>query len=258
MSEAPTVVVPCPACGRMGSGNYCSSCGADLRKPVKAIDPYLEFADGLINFRNIWHYLKLLTRIIPHPIVNTIRLYNELSFGDAIKFMEYSVTFYIFCNASTVAFRAITNRYLGNNLLGEIFSQALFLIYVGLSYYILLRLFYRFASKRYGSRNKKDYIKMYCLFAGFLLPLTALLNYVTGSVFSLNLSLFSAILSITAGILTMVYGYYVWGYFWKAPGPKVFSLLLVAFLISFVISSTTYLLIHAILNIDLPGAGAKY
>ena len=77
MSENPTVVVPCPRCGQMGSGNFCNYCGANLHQnPEKNKDPFIAFASGFLNLKNLRRYFQLYFRLLAAPVANITRHSN--------------------------------------------------------------------------------------------------------------------------------------------------------------------------------------
>jgi hypothetical protein len=258
MSENPLLVVPCPGCGRMSAGNFCTHCGANLRQsPQKDKDPFIAFATGFLNLKNIWRYFRLYFKILSSPVVNTIKIYNEISFESSIKFMEVSVAFYTMVTASKLVFITLGEHLLKQTLWKEIFSEILYLVFVAGGYFITLKLFYRFASKRWGKKNKHDYVKMYCLFAGFLLPLSGILYYISGgpvATLSANPSvvffIVRVILNLALAIGSLFYSFHIWQYFWGGPGNRVLAMLLLAGLVSLVTGFAVLVIIFASLNID--------
>jgi hypothetical protein len=259
MSENPTVVVPCPRCGQMGSGNFCNHCGADLRSyPERDKDPFAAFASGFLNLKNFQRYLQLYFRLLSAPVANTIKAYDVISFENAVKFLQMSVAFYTLVTASNILFITLGEHLIKQRLWKEIFAEAFYLIVVVGGYLILLNFFYLFASRRWGKKDKHDYVKMYCLFAGFVLPLTAIVYYLSGGPFvSMSTGKISffvvlrVLLNIGLSTATLLYAYYVWQYFWKAPGLKVVSMLLWAALISFIICFAAIIVVFSSLDIDL-------
>ena len=259
MSENPTVVVPCPRCGQMGSGNFCNYCGADLHQiPEKNKDPFIAFASGFFNLKNLRRYFQLYFRLLAAPVANTIKTYNVISFDNSMKFLQISVAFYTLVTASKITFITLSERTVKQALWREVLAEVFYLIFMVGGYLILLKFFYLFASKRWGKKDKHDYVKMYCLFAGFLLPLTGILYYLSGGPFVTPappgktgfFDVFRVILGIGFSTAALLYGQYIWEYFWKAPGLKVVQMLLWAALISFIICFTTIAVVFASLRID--------
>jgi hypothetical protein len=253
MSEnSPTVVIPCPRCGKMGSGNYCSYCGADLhQQPEKERDPFFSFATNFLNIDNIGQYLKILITILRNPRTNTIEMYKKIPFEAAVKFMEYSVAFYTLCTASNFTFRVFSERIAHDKRWVELVSEITYLLFIVGGYLITLKLFYRFASKRYGAKNKQEYVKLYCVYAGFLIPFIGIIYFFTGIPINDHISVAGFIVNFVFGVASMVYSYYIWQYFWGGPGNKVFALLSFAGVISFASLFILRVIIFASLDIDL-------
>ena len=236
MSENPTVVVPCPRCGQMGSGNFCNYCGADLHQsPEKNKDPFIAFASGFLNLKNFRRYFQLYFRLLAAPVANTINAYNVISFENSMKFMQMSVAFHTLVTVGKITFTTLGERVAKDKVWQDILAEVSYLIFTVGGYLILLKFFYLLASRRWGKKDKQDYVKMYCLFAGFLLPLTGIFYYLLGRLFASTVSVFSVVLNIGLGTATLLYAFYIWQYFWKAPGNKVVAVLLTAALITFLI-----------------------
>lgn len=259
MAENPTIVVPCPRCGQMGSGNFCDRCGADMHSTAeKDNDPFVSFASGFFELKNYQRYLQLYRRLLLHPVDNTIKAYNVISFDNAGKFLKLSVAFFTLVTAGKSIYTAIVKGIdTKHPLWKEIFPEVFYLIAVVGSYLILLKFFYLFASRKWGKKDKHDYIKMYCLFAGFVLPLTAIFYLLAGNPLmasetgmSGSPNVFTVLLNIIFNTAVLVYAYYIWEYFWKGPGLKVISMLLWAALISFLIFFIVTVIVFASLDID--------
>ncbi len=259
MTEQPTIVVPCPRCGQMGSGNFCNHCGANMRVATeKDTDPFFAFASGFFNLKNFQRYLQLYFRMLSSPVANTIKAYKVISFENALKFLQLSVAFYTLLTAGKVLYTRVIEKVTKEPLWREVFSEAFYLIAIVGGYLILLKFFYMFASKRWGKQDKHDYVKMYCLFAGFVLPLQGIFFYLTGKfLISPNpravssLDIIRIILNIGFSASVLIYASFIWQYFWKAPGNKVVSMLLWAALLSFIICFVAIILVFSSLNIDL-------
>jgi hypothetical protein len=258
MAENPTIVVPCPRCGQMGSGNFCDRCGADMHSSAeKDNDPFVSFASGFFELKNYQRYLQLYRRLLLHPVDNTIKAYNVISFDNAGKFLKLSVAFYTLVTASKSLYTAIARAIDTQHFVWEeIFAEVFYLIAIIAGYLILMKFFYLFASRKFGKKDKHDFVKMYCLFAGFLLPLTGLLYLLIGNPLmapatgmSGSPSAFKVILGIIFNTVVLLYAYYIWEYFWKGPGFKVVSMLLWAALISFLICYIVTLIVYDRLGI---------
>lgn len=243
MAENPTIVVPCPRCGQMGSGNFCDRCGADMHSSAeKDNDPFVSFASGFFELKNYQRYLQLYRRLLLHPVDNTIKAYNVISFDNAGKFLKLSVAFYTLVTAGKVIYNKIVDNIVNDHLWQEILSEVIYLVIIAGGYLILMKFFYLFSSQKWGKKDKHDFVKMYCLFAGFILPLLGLFLLLTDSPNKYSYTFQPSspnVLGIVLGIILntafLLYGYYIWEYFWKAPGLKVLSMLLWAALISFLI-----------------------
>ena len=259
MSENPTVVVPCPRCGQMGSGNFCNHCGANMHAAnEKDTDPFIAFASGFFNIKNTKRYLQLYFRMLSSPVANTIKAYQVISFDNALKFLQLSVAFYTLLTAGKVLYTTLSEKVMTPRLWNEVFAETFYLIAVVGGYLILLKFFYMFASKRWGKKDKHDYVKMYCLFAGFLLPLNGLLLYFNFELFETTrfakttfFIVLTFLLNLVFGTALLLYGHSVWQYFWKGPGLKVLQMLLLATLISYTICFTAIVIVFASLKIDL-------
>jgi hypothetical protein len=259
MAENPTIVVPCPRCGQMGSGNFCDRCGADMHSSAeKSNDPYLSFASGFFELKNYQRYIQLYRRLLLHPVANTIKAYEVISFDNAGKFLKLSVAFYTLVTAGKIIYGKIAGKIVKEHLWQEILSEVFYLIIIVGGYLILMKFFYLFASRKWGKKDKHDFVKMYCLFAGFLLPLLGLFYLLAGSPHkysytyqSIPPNAIKIVLSIVFNTAALLYGYYIWEYFWKAPGLKVLSMLLWAALISFLICYPIHLFALYKLGVEL-------
>jgi hypothetical protein len=259
-ADKPAQLIQCPGCGRMVSGAYCSYCGeylvVDSEEKKK---PFLSFAKHFLNLDNIGHYLKLYFTILRKPVINTIRVNKEIHFETAVKFIEYSVVLFSLFAVTKSAITPVLERG-GHSIFGkweEKITELLDSILIVISYLIVLKLFYRWASKRFGERDKREYIKLYCLYAGFYLPIFGLAILFLGNPYTVSTDgtkLLLAIKLITwflLNIAILFQGFYIWGDFWRAPGNKVVALLMFAGLTSFVIFFVAKVIIYMMLNIDL-------
>jgi hypothetical protein len=171
--------------------------------------------------------------------------------------MEISLGFYTMVTASKIIFITLGEHLLKQSLWKELFAEILYLVFTVGVYFITLKLFYRFAAKRWGKKNKHDYVRMYCLFSGFLLPLSGILYYISGAPViwltadpSVFFIIFRVLLNLAMAIGSLVYGYHIWQYFWGGPGNKVLAMLLLAGGISLVAGFTVIIIVFASLNID--------
>ncbi|MEI9946587.1 MAG: zinc ribbon domain-containing protein [Chitinophagaceae bacterium] len=254
----PPALVMCPKCHQLSPGNFCSHCGTSLKEDAESIkDPFLSFATSFLNIDNFRHYLKIFFTIFPRPAANTIKLHKVIAFESAMKFMEYSVALYTLLSASKIVFITLGNRISEQALWKDVLVEIMYLLYAVGCYLITLKLFYYFASRKYGKKDKREYIKMYCLFAGFLLPIMGIIYYAVGDFISPQALHGSAgflvvkfALSMALGISSLVYGFFCWKYFWNAPDQKVVALLLWAGLISFVSGFILLVIIFWSLNLD--------
>jgi hypothetical protein len=243
MPEQPTIVVPCPRCGQMGSGNFCNYCGANMHVAAeKDTNPFFAFASGFFNLKNIKRYLQLYFRMLAAPVGNTIKAHKVISFENALKFLQLSVAIYTLLTAGKILYAKVIENMTKEPLWNEVLTEVFYLIAIVCGYLILLKFFYMFASRRWGKKDKHDYVKMYCLFAGFVLPLQGIFFFLTDKFLTSENSreftstdIIKIFLSIGFSTAALLYASYIWQYFWNAPGNKVVSQLLWAALLSFII-----------------------
>ena len=258
-ADQPQALIQCPGCGKMVSGQYCSYCGTYLLEdPGEKKHPFLSFVTHFLNIENISHYLKLYFTILRSPVANTIRINKEIFFETSVKFMEYSVTIYTLF-AVTKSFLAPAIPSMENSILGKWggkIDELVNSLFIVASYLIILKLFYRWSSKRFGPRDKRDFIKLYCLYAGFYLPIYGVAFLIFGSPLAweehatVSLTIVKVVTYFFLNIAVLIHGFRVWGEFWHAPGNKVISLLMFAGLTSFVIFFVAKIVIYASLDID--------
>jgi hypothetical protein len=246
-----TAFLTCPSCGHTGPGKYCSYCGRPYHEEG---DPYKIFAKSLFNLDGILRYLKLYGFILKKPVANTISTFQKLRLEDAVKFMEYSLGIAVVFSGTGALFKNVLEKTSASkSIFEDLIVQLLVVAYLVVSYFFIMKLFYRYASKKYGQRNKTEYIKMYCMFAGFTLPVFVFFYQILGGMLFYNIYILRLLATMTSSVLILLYGAYIWQYFWDTKDNRLIFYLMKAGGIVLVVSAVLVLLVFWAMDKDLPG-----
>jgi len=234
----------CAECGAPASGNFCSSCGADLRQGAAGVLGAVA-GGGLHNFPATY------LRILRSPIKATVALADDPAYRQHISFVLSGLAIFCVLMLPFIIQTADPNGAMAHysesmQTLVKILSQAG--VYVGaLITFLLGFALFRFFAKE--PRSLKAYLKLYCLAFGFIMPLYAIYDYIARGVLgSTGLSSFSGnaaaptaeqMLSVPFA-LSMAGSLLIWAYFiaihrrfWRMPVWKAGALYTVTALTSY-------------------------
>jgi hypothetical protein len=203
--------------------------------------PYREFADAFLDISGFKRFVKTWLEILRAPTDNTFAAFERFSVQDAVRFFQYAIGVFI---VLTAAGRVLQG--LGDLVAGFVNS----LLIVG-GYLIVLRLYYRLASRRFGelSQSHSAYVRMYCIFAGFTLPFFTVAMWLMQRGDGDAWLCVSVVAAVAASAVTLGYGLLIWGRFWNAPANQALALLMVAGLVGFLAVWVAYLLLAIIYGI---------
>lgn len=205
----------CAECGTPVTGNFCSSCGADLRQGSSGILGAV--AGGRQSFPVT--YLQILRS----PIKATVALADDPSYRQHLSFLLSGLAIFCVIMVPFLVQSAVPTAQMQQfsdsmQTLLKILSQAG--IYVGaVITFVLAFALFRFFAKE--PRSLKSYFKLYCLAFGFMLPPFAIYDYVArGVLHSTGLSSFTArdptpeeLLSVpflvSLGVSLLVWAYFI-------------------------------------------------
>jgi len=211
----------CPECSTAVTGNFCSSCGADLRAGSGLLGSVVSTAKTSVPGT----YL----RILRSPVKATVALAEDPTFRQHISFLLSGLA--VFCLfLIPIYLRSATPpgaEHLSENvqLVLKVFSQVA--IYVGtvITFLVAYGTFRLFSKEK---RSLRAYFKLYCIAYGFVLPLYGSYEFLARTlVGGVGLSSFneqltleqwgsaSAIISATLAILLWCYFIAVHRRFWR-------------------------------------------
>lgn len=161
----------CAECGTEANGNFCSSCGADLRAGSGVM--------GGVSNAAVHSVPITYLRILGSPVKGTVGLAEDPTYRSHLSFLLTGIG--IFCllfmpilmNTSIEAAHGAPVSESMQNLM-KVMSQIG--VYVGalITFGLAYGLFRYFAKE---PRTLKEYLKLYCLAFGFILPLYAVYEY---------------------------------------------------------------------------------
>lgn len=204
-----TPSIPCPNCGALAQGKFCSECGAALdEKPPNA---YLLFVDSFFKIGEFRRYIELYWRILRAPTRATLELFEQGSLQDALRFLEYSAGILLLIFVSQLI--AVP----GSDLLSGLAANAYFV----LAQSVGLILHYRLAAGRITPRRSfAEFMRLAAVFYGFTLPISGALQAI-----SLANRTVGSVLFIVATLPLLIYAVRIWRRFWGLPAWAVFLLL---------------------------------
>jgi hypothetical protein len=237
----------CADCGTPAGGNFCSSCGADLRADAPSI-----LGSARRTFPVV--YLQLLRS----PILRTVALAEDKTYREHLSFLLTAIGIFcllflptLFAAAAAAGPEAHVSE--GMQTLMKVLSQAG--VYVGATITFLLA----FGLFRYFSREPRSlqaYFKLYCLAFGLVMPMYAAYEFITRHMLgvtgmsSLNGPMTAAQWATPSTILAVVLALLLWSYFiaihrrfWRLPLWKAGVLYVVAATASY---QLTFWLMYAV------------
>ena len=166
-------VAVCAECGTQATGNFCSSCGADLRGSASGV---LGAVSGAASQSFPTTYL----RIVRSPVKETVGLAEDPTYRQHISFLLAGLA--IFCvimvpfflqNADPTGAAAQYSESMQTLL--KVLSQVGVYAGAAITFVLGYTLFHFFAKTK---RSLNAYLKLYCLAYGFMMPPYALYDYV--------------------------------------------------------------------------------
>jgi hypothetical protein len=173
-SSTPTAADVCADCGAAAHGNFCSSCGADLRQSSLR---FLGQAAAPVRRSFPAVYLKIMRA----PIRQTVAFAEDPSYRGYVSFALFGIAIYLLFIVPIVVRTAAppgTNVSESMLTLMKVLSQVG--VYVGMAITFLLA----FAAFRYFASVKRPYhayFKLYALALGFVAPIYGIYEYVVRS-----------------------------------------------------------------------------
>jgi len=167
----------CAECGAPASGNFCSSCGADLRQGASGVL-------GTVSGGALHNFPATYLRILRSPIKATVALADDPAYRQHISFLLSGLAIFCvlmlpFIIQTADPTGAIAHYSESMQTLVKILSQAG--VYVGaLITFLLGFAMFRFFAKE--PRSFTAYLKLYCLAFGFIMPPFAVYDYVARGV----------------------------------------------------------------------------
>jgi hypothetical protein len=222
-SSTPVTVDACADCGAAAHGNFCSSCGADLRQSSLG---FLGAASAPVRRSFPAVYLKILRA----PIRQTVAFAEDPSYRGYVSFALAGIAIYLlFIVPIVVRTVAPPGANVSESMLTlmKVLSQVG--VYVGMAITFLLA----FAVFRYFASVKRPfhlYFKLYCLALGFVAPIYGIYEYVVRSLLGgTGLSSFNAQMTLAAwstptawaslALMVLVFVYFIGIHrrFWNMP-----------------------------------------
>lgn len=167
-------VADCAECGAPAAGNFCSSCGADLRGGGSGVL-------GAVAGSARHSFLSTYLRILRSPVKATVALADDPTYRQHISFLLAGLA--IFCVVMVPFFlqnadpSGAAAQYSDSMLtLMKVLSQVGVYAGAAITFVLGYTLFHFFAKTK---RSLHAYLKLYCLAYGFMMPPYALYDYVT-------------------------------------------------------------------------------
>jgi hypothetical protein len=237
-SSTPAAVGVCADCGAAAQGNFCSSCGADLRQSSLR---FLGQAAAPVRRSFPAVYLKILRA----PIRQTVAFAEDPSYRGYVSFAVAGIAVYLLFIVPIVV-RTVappgTNVSESMLTLMKVLSQVG--VYVGMAMAFLLA----FVVFRFFAQVKRPfhaYFKLYCLALGFVAPIYGIYEFVVRSLLGgIAMSSFNAEMSLAAwstpsawaslALMVLVFAYFIGIHrrFWNMPVWKAAPLYLASSYVS--------------------------
>lgn len=237
----------CADCGAAAGGNFCSSCGADLREGAPRLLGSVRRSFPVV-------YLQLLRS----PVVGTVALAEDKTYREHLSFLLTAIGIFCLLFLPTLfqaAAEAGPGAHVSESLqtLMKVLSQAG--VYVGAAITFMLA----FGLFRYFSREPRSlqaYFKLYCLAFGLVMPMYATYEFVTRHVLGVTgMSSFNGPMTVAqwatpSAIIAAALALLLWAYFiaihrrfWRLPLWKAGVLYVVAATASY---QLTFWLMYAV------------
>jgi hypothetical protein len=230
----------CADCGATTHGNFCSTCGADLRQSSLG---FLGQAAAPIRRSFPAVYLKLLRA----PVRQTVAFAEDRSYRGHVSFALTAIALYCLLFVPIVMGVIVppnSGTHVSESMLTlmKILSQVG--IYVGMSitFGLAFALFRCFAAVK---RPLSEYFKLYCVALGFVAPIYGAYEFVVRGMFGgVGMSSFSgavadadwltpsAIASVALSILLLIYFIAIHRRFWSMPVWKASAIYIAASAVS--------------------------
>lgn len=196
----------CADCGTAVAGNFCSTCGADLR----------EGALGLFGFARR-SFPAVYLHLLAAPVKATVALAEDRTYRTHLSFLLTSIAVFcllmlptLFQAAAAAAPAAHISESMQN--LMRVLSQAGAYIGTAISFLIAFGLFRYFARE---PRTLVAYFKLYCLAFGFVMPIYATYEFVARHL--LGVTGISSLGTVTqwtpSALLAAAFALVLWAYF---------------------------------------------
>lgn len=234
----------CGDCGAPASGNFCSSCGADLRASSLS---FLGAAVAPVRRSFPVVYMKMLRA----PIRQTVAFAEDPTYRGHVSFALAGIAVYVLTFVPVVMkiVAPADGSEVSENLqlLMKILSQVG--IYVGIaSVFLLAYALFRFFAK--VRRPFHAYFKLYCLALGFVAPIYGVWEFVVRGMFGgISMSSFGTAMSADdwtrpSAIASMALALLFWAYFvgihrrfWEMPVWKATLLYVAACIVANLVST---------------------
>ena len=226
----------CADCGATAPGNFCSSCGADLRQSSLA---FLGQAAAPVRRSYPAVYLKILRA----PVRQTVAFAEDPSYRGYVSFFLTSIALYCLLFVPIVMNVIVppnSGVHVSESMLTlmKVLSQVGVYVGMAITFALGYALFRFFAAVK---RPLAEYFKLYCLTLGFVAPIYGVYEFlVRGILGGIGVSSFggpmtdadwltpSAIASAALGVSLFVYFIAVHRRFWNMPVWKATALYLLA------------------------------
>jgi hypothetical protein len=230
----------CAECGATAAGNFCSSCGADLRQSSLG---FLGHAVAPMRRSFPAVYLKLLRS----PVRQTVALAEDPSYRSHVSFALTGIALYCLLFVPIVMQTVVpvgSNVHLSESMqtLMKVLSQVGIYVGMAITFALAYGLFRYFAAVK---RPFNSYFKLYSLALGFMAPIFGVYEFVVrGMLGGIGMSTFgnamtdadwvrpSAIASVILIVLLLSYFVAIHRRFWSMPVWKATALYLSASVIS--------------------------
>ena len=250
----------CAECGTQGTGNFCASCGADLR------------GGGMLSAftgATSKSFPAIYLRILRSPIKATVALANDPSYRQYVSFLLSGIAVFSLIMIPILLGSVVPA---GGSQLSESLQTYLKVmsqvgVYVGSAItFAVAYLLFRYFSKE--PRSLRAYFKLYCVAFGFVMPLYAAYDFLSRSVLGgIGMSSLEQVdqteqllqpltwLSTALALLLWTYFIVIHRHFWRMSLWRAGALYVVAALLSYQISFWLMFGVSALGRDVLVGAG---
>ncbi|MBC7832880.1 MAG: hypothetical protein H7Y62_12775 [Hyphomicrobium sp.] len=237
-SSTPATAGVCADCGAAAHGNFCSSCGADLRQSSLR---FLGQAASPVRRSFPAVYLKILRA----PIRQTVAFAEDPSYRGYISFALAGIAIYLLF-VVPIVLRTVAPP--GTNVSDSMLTLMKILSQVGVYVGMAMAFLLAFAVFRLFAPQKRPfhaYFKLYCLALGFMAPIYGIYEFAVRSLLGgTGLSSFNAQMSLDAwstptawvsvALMVLVFAYFIGIHrrFWNMPVWKAAPLYLATSFVS--------------------------